>query len=110
MTTFGVLFVLILIVMAALIADHYSRLKKVGWMPEGRPDRSAMDPIGSALGELGRADGVYRLAAAIFGPIGKFSELLYAPIAAGFGAFGKALEMVFAPIGAVLGMVAGAKR
>lgn len=110
MTTFGVLFVLILIVLAALMVDHYSRLKKVGWMPEGRADRSALDPVGSALGELGRADGVYRLAAAILGPVGKISEMIYSPIAAGFGAFGKALELVFAPIGAVLGMVAGARR
>ena len=110
MTTFGVLFVLILIVLAALMADHYSRLKKVGWMPKGRADRSLMDPVGSALGELGRADGVYRLAAAILGPIGKMSEVIYGPIAAAFGAFGKALELVFAPIGTVLSVVAGARR
>ena len=110
MTTFGILFVLILIVLAALMADHYSRLRKVGWMPEGRPSRSIIDPVGSALGELGRADGVYRLTASLFGAIGGFSELLYAPIGAAFGVIGKGLELVFAPIGAVLGMISGAKR
>ncbi len=92
MSNFGILFVLILIVLAALMADHYTRLKKVGWMPDGRPQRSAMDPIGSALGELGRADGPYRL------------------IAGALDVIGKGLELVFAPIGAVLSMISGAKR
>ncbi len=111
MTSFGILFVLILVVLVAFLLDHYSRLKKMGWAPElMREGRSALDPVGSALGELGRADMPYNAVAAVFGAIGKASEMLYAPIGAGLSGLGKALEMVFAPIGAVLGMVAGAKR
>ena len=110
MNTFGVLFVLILIALAALMADHYSRLKKYGWMPDHFKNRSALDPVGSALGELGRADLPHKAFAAVFGAIGKASEMLYAPIGAALSGIGKALEMLFAPIGAVLGMIAGAKR
>jgi len=110
MTSFGILFVLILIALLAVMADHYSRLKNIGWMPEVFRNRSALDPVGSALGELGRADMPYKAVAALVGAIGKVSELLYAPIGAALSGLGKALELVFAPIGAVLGMIAGAKR
>jgi len=110
MTSFGILFVLILIALAAVMADHYSQLRKQGWMPDHFKNRSALDPVGSALGELGRADLPYKAFTAVFGAIGKASELLYAPIGAALSAVGKGLELVFAPIGAVLGMIGGAKR
>jgi hypothetical protein len=111
MTSFGILFAFIMIALAAIMLDHYSRLKKYGWAPQdAHPGRSALDPVGSALGELGRADMPHKAFAAVFGGIGKASEMLYAPIGAGLSGVGKALEMVFAPIGAVLGMIGGAKR
>ena len=112
MGSFSVFFVLILIVLAALMGDHYSRLQKMGWAPappEHRRGRSVMDPVGSAFGELGRADAPYKLAAMIFGPIGKVTELVYAPIGVAFNAAGKALELVLKPIGMVLSLVAGAR-
>jgi hypothetical protein len=110
MTSFGILFVFVLIALAALMGDYYSRLKKQGWMPDVFRNRSALDPVGSALGELGRAEMPYSALAAVFGMIGKASEMLYAPVGAALSGLGKALELVFAPIGAVLGMIAGAKR
>ncbi|MBC7844769.1 MAG: hypothetical protein H7099_20870 [Gemmatimonadaceae bacterium] len=112
MGPFSVFFVLILIVLAALIGDHYSRLQKMGWAPspdDYKKGRSLMDPVGSAFGEIGRADAPYKLAAMIFGPIGKVTELVYAPIGMAFNAVGKALELVLKPIGMVLSLVAGAR-
>ena len=112
MDSFTVLFVLILIVLAALIGDHYSRLQKMGWAPspeDYKKGRSLMDPIGSARGEVGRADAPYKLAAMIFGPIGKVAELALAPIGMVFNAIGKAMELGLKPIGMVLSLVAGAR-
>lgn len=112
MGSFTVFFVLILIVLAALIGDHYSRLQKMGWAPqpdEHKRGRSLMDPVGSAFGEIGRADAPYKLAAMIFGPIGKVAELALAPIGMAFNAVGKAMELVLKPIGMVLSLVAGAR-
>ena len=112
MGSFTVFFVLILIVLAALLGDHYSRLQKMGWAPlpeDYKKGRSLMDPVGSALGEVGRADAPYKLAAMIFGPIGKVTELVYAPIGMAFNAVGKAMELILKPIGMVLSLVAGAR-
>jgi len=110
MTSFGVLLILILIALAAVMADQYSQLRKQGWLSGHFHNRSVLDPVGSALGELGRADMPYKAFTAVFGAIGKASELLYAPIGAALSGVGKGLELVFKPIGAVLGMIGGAKR
>jgi hypothetical protein len=113
MAAFTVFCILILIVLAAILGDHYSRLKKIGWAPqtdEYKQGRSLVDPIGSALGEIGRADAPYKLAAMIFGPIGKVTELAYAPVGMGLNAIGKVTEVVYKPIGMVLGMIGGARR
>ncbi|MDZ7632354.1 MAG: hypothetical protein U5K74_13655 [Gemmatimonadaceae bacterium] len=110
MSAMTVLFYLILIVLAALIGDHYSRLQKMGWAPqveEYKRGRSLMDPIGSAFGELGRADAPFRLIAAAFDAIATVTGMVYAPIGAGLSAIGKVLELVFKPIGAVLGAITG---
>lgn len=95
MSATSVFVCLFLIALAALMADHYSRLTKMGWAPEieeWKRGRSLLDPAGSMLGELGRADGPYKV------------------IAAGLSAIEKVLAMVFNPIGAVLGLAAGPKR
>ena len=110
MSNMTVLFFLIMIVLAAIIGDHYSRLQKMGWMPKADEDkrgRSLIDPVGSALGELGRADAPFKLIASVFDAIGKVSEFVYAPIGAALGAIGKAFELVFKPIGAALGAITG---
>ncbi len=107
-----IVYVLVLVGLLALLADHYSRLQKLGWAPpveDYKRGRSLVDPIGSALGEVGRADGAYRAIAAALGAVGKGSELLYAPIGAALGGIGKGLELIFKPIGMVLGLVGGAK-
>ncbi|MCC7051796.1 MAG: hypothetical protein IT355_00925 [Gemmatimonadaceae bacterium] len=94
MSAIAILICLFLIVLAALLADHYGRLTKMGWAPEveeWKRGRSQLDPLGSALGELGRADGPYKLIAALL--IG----------------IEKGLAMVFNPIGAALGLAAGPK-
>jgi hypothetical protein len=111
MTAIGILFAFVMIALVALMLDHHSRLKKFGWAPQDAHEgRSALDPVGSALGELGRADMPHKALAAVFGGSGKGSEMLDTPIGAGLSGVGKALEMVFAPIGAVLGMIGGANR
>ena len=105
-----VLFFLILIVLAAILGDHYSRLKKMGWAPEVEPyrqGRSILDPIGGALGELGRADGPFKLIAGLFDMIAKVTEMVYAPIAALLGGIGKGMELILKPIGAVLSAMTG---
>ena len=107
-----VVYVLVLVALLALLNDHYSRLQKLGWAPpveDYKRGRSALDPIGSALGEVGRADGAYRLVAATLGAIGKATEMVYAPIGAALNAVGKGTELIFKPIGMVLGLVGGAK-
>lgn len=109
----AVLFILFLIVLAAMLGDHFSRLQKMGWAPQAdkyKQGRSLADPIGSALGEIGRADAPYRLVAAIFGPIGTVTGMAYAPIGAGLNAIGKASELLYKPIGMLLSLVAGAGR
>jgi len=112
MSAFGLLFVVILVVLLAMLGDYYSRLKKMGWAPEA-PEymrgRSLLDPVGAALGEVGRADLPYRAVAAVFDVIGKFSEMLFSPIGAVLNAIGKASEMIIKPITMVLGLVSGAK-
>ena len=113
MSAMTILFYLIMIVLAAIIGDHYSRLKQMGWAPQTedyKKGRSLIDPIGSALGEIGRADAPYKLAAAAFGPIGTVTGLIYAPIGAGLNAVGKATELVYKPIGTVLSLIGGAGR
>ncbi len=110
MSAFSVFFILILIVLAAFIGDHYSRLQKMGWAPapeDYKKGRSLMDPVGSALGELGRAEAPYRVVAMLFDVIGKGFELVFKPIGAAFDAIGKALELVFKPIGAALSAMTG---
>ena len=110
MSSFTVLFLMIMIVLAAIIGDHYARLQKFGWAPpvdDHKQGRSLLDPAGSLLGELGRADMPYKLVAGLFDLIGKFSEFVYAPIGAALGAVGKAFELVFKPIGAALGAMTG---
>ena len=112
MSAMAVLFVLIMIVLAAFLYDHYSRLVKMGWAPsteEVLGGRSMVDPVGAALGELGRVEAPFGLVASAFGMIGKASEMLYAPIGAGLNAVGKLFELAFAPIGMVLSLVAGAR-
>jgi hypothetical protein len=89
MSAMAILFVLFLIVLAALMADHYSRLEKMGWAPpieDYKQNRSLLDPVGGALGELGRADGPFRAIAAVLGPVAKATELIYAPIGAALSA------------------------
>ena len=113
MTAFGLFFVLVLIALVAIINDHYSRLTKMNWMPQ--PDMwrragSPLDPVGDALGELGRAEMPYNGVAAVLGVIGKVSEMAFAPIGAVLNAIGKGLELVFKPIGAALSLVGGAKN
>lgn len=108
----AVLFVLIMIVLVAFLVDHYSRLVSMGWAPA--PDamfkgRSIVDPIGAALGELGRVEAPFGWIASVFGIVGKASELLYKPIGAAFDVIGKASELAFKPIGAVLSLIAGAR-
>jgi hypothetical protein len=71
-----------------------------------RAGRSAPDPAGSALGELGRADMPDNALAAVFGGIGRATAML----CAGLSGLGNGRELVFAPIGAVVGMIAGANR
>lgn len=110
MSAITVLFVLIMIVLAALMADHYSRLAKMGWAPpvdDYRQGRSLMDPVGGALGEIGRADGLTKIIGAAFDALGTVTGLVYAPIGAGLGAIGKGLELAFKPIGAALGAMTG---
>jgi hypothetical protein len=95
MSAMAILFCLFLIVLAALMAEHYGRLTKMGWAPEvedWKRGRSMLDPLGSMLGELGRADGPYKLIA----------ELL--------AGIERGLALVFNPIGAALGLFAGPKR
>ena len=85
MSATAVFFVLFLVILAAWIADHYSRLQNMGWAPpieDYKKGRSLMDPVGSALGEIGRADGVFKLIAAVLGPVAKGTEMIYAPIGA----------------------------
>jgi hypothetical protein len=113
MTAFGLFFVLVLIALGAIINDHYSRLTKMNWMPQPEMWRRAgspLDPIGDALGELGRADMPYNAIAAVLGGIGKVSEMVFAPIGAVLSGVGKGLELVFKPIGAALSLVGGAKN
>ena len=110
MTSFGVFFVLILIAFGAIMGDHYSRLKGIGWMPqtpEWRRGRSALDPVGGILGELGRADMPHRLVSAPIGVLAKVSEMVWAPLAAGIGVVAKGTELVFNGIGAALGAITG---
>ncbi len=110
MTAFGVFYVFVLIGLGAIIVDHYSRLTKMGWMPEspeGLRGRSALDPVGGALGELGRADGLHKVIAAGLGPIAKATEMAFAPIGAGLGMVAKGTELVFNGIGAALGAMTG---
>ena len=109
----AVLFVLFLIVLAAWLVDHYGRLQKMGWAPQAeeyKQGRSLADPIGSALGEIGRAEAPYKVAAMVFGPIGTVSGLVYAPIGAGLNALAKGTELIYKPIGMVLSLVGGAGR
>jgi hypothetical protein len=110
MTSFGVFCVFILIALAAIMADHYSRLKGFGWMPEG-PEwmrgRSALDPVGGALGELGRAELPFKMVSAPVDALGKVTELVWAPIGAGLSMVAKGTELVFKGIGAALGAVTG---
>jgi hypothetical protein len=113
MSAMTVLFFLIMIVLAAILGDHYSRLQKMGWAPEVeeyKQGRSLMDPIGGALGEVGRADLPYKVVAAGIGAVGTATGLVYAPIGMGLNAIGKATELVYKPIGMVLSLVAGAGR
>ncbi|HYW51365.1 MAG TPA: hypothetical protein VE861_12210 [Gemmatimonadaceae bacterium] len=108
----GVLFVLILVALGALVLDHYSRLTKMGWVPNVKEmvgGRSALDPVGAALGELGRAELPFRMVAAPLDAVGKGSELAFKPIAAGLSVVAKGSELLFKPIGMVLGLAAGAK-
>ncbi len=110
MSAFTVLFLLIMIVLVAIIGDHYARLQKFGWAPQvedNKKGRSLLDPAGSLLGELGRADMPYKLAAGLFDLIGKFSEFVFAPVGAALGAVGKGFELVLQPIGAALGAITG---
>jgi hypothetical protein len=88
MSAFTVLFVMTMIALAAILGDHYSRLSKMGWAPpveDYRRGRSLIDPIGGLLGELGRADGVYKLIAAPLDLLTR-SDLPYSLIAAPLGA------------------------
>ena len=113
MSAMTILFFLIMIVLAAMLGDYYSRLKKMGWAPEVedyKQNRSLLDPIGGVLGELGRADGPYKLVASALGAIGTVTGMAYAPIGAGLSALGKATELVYKPIGMVLSLVGGAGR
>ena len=110
MSNLTVLFFLIMIVLAAIIGDHYARLQKMGWMPQADDDkqgRSLLDPVGSLFGELGRADAPFKLIASLFDLLGKFSEFVYAPIGIVFSAIGKGLELVLKPLGAGLGAITG---
>jgi hypothetical protein len=110
MSAMTVFFFLILIVLGAILGDHYSRLQKMGWAPqpeEYKRGRSLADPIGSALGELGRADMPFKLVASLFDVIGTVTGMVYAPIGAALSGIGKGLELVFKPIGAVLGAMTG---
>lgn len=107
-----IFFVLILIVLAAIVLDHYSRLTEMGWVPDVKQitrGHSPLDPAGAALGRLGRAKAPFRVFASLF-DIAKGSERLFKPIAAGLRAVAKGSELVFTPIVAMLGLVAGAKR
>lgn len=50
-----IFFVLILIVLAAIVLDHYSRLTEMGWAPDVKQitrGHSPLDPAGAALGRL----------------------------------------------------------
>jgi hypothetical protein len=110
MSSMTVLFFLILIVLLAILGDHYARLQKMGWAPEVedyKAGRSLLDPAGSLFGELGRADMPYRIAASVFDLIGKFSEFVWAPIGTVFGLIGTFSEMAYKPIGFALGAVTG---
>jgi hypothetical protein len=81
----AVFFVLFLVILGAWLADHYSRLQNMGWAPpveDYKKGRSLLDPVGSALGEIGRADGVFNLIAAVLGPVAKATEMIYAAIGA----------------------------
>ena len=105
--------VLILIVLAAIVPDHYSRLTRMGWVPHVKQIRrghSPLDPVGAALGEPGRAEAPFRIFASLFDGAGKGSELLFKPIAAALRAVAGSSQLVFTPIAAVLGLVAGARR
>ena len=95
MSAIAVFACIFLIALAALGADHYSRLTKMGWAPEvedWKRGRSMLDPVGSMLGELGRADGPYKL------------------IASGLSGIEMVLNMVFTPIGAGLGILGFGKK
>ena len=99
-----------MVVLAAIIGDHHSRLQKMGLAEKVDDDergRSLLDPVGSALGELGRADKPFKLIASLLDVIGKFGEFLYAPIGTAPSAIGKAFQLVFKPIGAALGAITG---
>lgn len=113
MTAVGIFFVLILIALGAIINDHYTRLTKMNWVPQldmWRRAGSPLDPVGDALGELGRADMPYNAIAAVLGGLGKGLELAFVPIGAVLSGVGKGLELVFKPIGAALSLVGGAKN
>ena len=113
MSAMTILFFLIMIVLAAMIGDYYSRLQKMGWAPEVeeyKKGRSLVDPIGGVLGELGRAEAPYKLVASALGAIGTVTGMAYAPIGMGLNAIGKATELVYKPIGMVLSLVSGAGR
>lgn len=112
MTAFGLFFVLVLIALVAIINDHYTRLTRMNWMPQPemwRRAASPLDPVGAALGELGRADMPYNAVAAVLGGVAKVSEMAFAPIGAALSGIGKGLELLFKPIGAALSLVGGAK-
>lgn len=113
MTFLQMLLILALIAMLAYLSDHFGRLQRMGVVatpPEHRRARSVLDPAGSALGELGRADAPHRVIASVLGTVAKFSEMAFAPIGMVLNAISKASEMLFNPIGMVLGVVGGAKR
>ncbi len=113
MTFLQMLLILALIAMLAYINDHFGRLKAMGVVeeaPEYRRDRSALDPAGAVLGELGRVDAPHRVIGSVLGAIARFSEMAFAPIGMVLNAISKASEILFNPIGMVLGVVGGAKR
>ena len=110
MSSMTVLFFMIMIALLAILGDHYARLQKMNWAPGGedyKAGRSLLDPVGSLLGELGRADMPYSIAASVLGLIGKFSEFIWAPIGTVFGLIGTFSEMVYKPIGFALGAITG---
>jgi hypothetical protein len=110
MSAFSVFCVFVAFVLLALGWDHYSRLQKIGWAPpveDYKQGRSLADPIGGALGEIGRADGAHNVIGWCLDMIGTATGFAYAPIGAGLNAIGKAFELVFKPIGAALGAATG---